>query len=409
MKKTGLGDRLTAMRGFDVIIVGAGAAGLSLAHAAARIVIPGVGTPQIALVEPPAGAPRPKDRTWCFWEHGAGPWDEVLAARWDRLAVLSPTGVRHEQAIGPQSYKMLRSRDFEAHVRAGLAPNVHEYAATVTAIDDGFDRATVHASRADGSRVSLQARRVFDSRPLCTPPAARTTLLQHFRGWFVHTGQDAFDPGTALLMDLRTAQPHHGVSFGYVLPLSSREALVEYTEFTREVLDDAGYEAALRRYTGEVLGLEGFTVAASEQGVIPMTDGNFPTRAGRCVFRLGAAGGATRPSTGYTFSGIQRQVASVVRSLERGRVPLPPSPHKRRHRAMDSVLLRALDSGRLDGAAFFARLFARNDMREILDFLDGRSVLGRELLMGATAPVVPMSVTALECAFRSLRPLRGTP
>ncbi|KIH99830.1 lycopene cyclase [Streptomonospora alba] len=397
------------MRGFDLLIVGAGAAGLSLAHAAAGIVLPGTGTPRIALIEPPAGAPRPGDRTWCFWEHGAGPWDEVLAARWDTLAVRSPTGARHEQAISPQSYKMLRSRDFEDHVRAGLGPDVHQYAATVTAIEDGADHATVHASRADGSPVSLTARRVFDSRPLPAPPPARTTLLQHFRGWFVHTEHDAFDPGTALLMDLRTAQPRRGVSFGYVLPLSCREALVEYTEFTRRVLDDAGYESALRRYTAEVLGLGRFTVAAAEQGVIPMTDGSFPTRAGRCVFRIGAAGGATRPSTGYTFSGIQRQVASVVRSLERGRVPVPPIPHKRRHLAMDSVVLRALDRGRLDGAAFFARLFARNDMRAVLDFLDGRSVLGRDLLVGAAAPVVPMSVTALECAFGSVRPERSTP
>ncbi|GAA4943787.1 lycopene cyclase family protein [Streptomonospora halophila] len=397
------------MRVFDLLIVGAGAAGLSLAHAAAGIVLPGVGTPQIALVEPPAGAPRPNERTWCFWEHGAGPWDEVLAARWDQLSVVSPTGARHEQSIGPQSYKMLRSRDFEDHVRGRMGPNVHEYAATVEAIDDGFDHATVHASRADGSPLSLTARRVFDSRPLTAPPAARTTLLQHFRGWFVHTGHDAFDPGSAVLMDLRTAQPRRGVSFGYVLPLSPREALVEYTEFTRRVLDDAGYEAALHHYTAEVLGLERFTVSASEQGVIPMTDGGFATRAGRRVFRMGAAGGATRPSTGYTFSGIQRQVASVVRSLERGRLPLPPIPHSRRHLAMDAVLLRALDSGRLDGAAFFARLFARNDMRDVLDFLDGRSGLGRELLVGATAPVVPMSVTMLECAFRSPRPMRSPP
>ncbi|MDT0300907.1 lycopene cyclase family protein [Streptomonospora wellingtoniae] len=392
------------MRGFDLLIVGAGAAGLSLARAAAGIVLPGVGTPRIALVEPPAGGPRSPDRTWCFWERGAGPWDAVLAARWDTVSVVSPSGAGHEQAIGPQSYKMLRSRDFDEYVRAGLGPNVHQYAATVTAIDDGADHATVHAEGADGSPVSLTARRVFDSRPPTALPAARTTLLQHFRGWFLHTAHDAFDPATALLMDLRTPQPRNGVSFGYVLPLSSREALVEYTEFTRRVLDDEGYDQALHRYTQDVLGLERFTVAASEQGVIPMTDGRLPTRAGRCVFRLGAAGGATRPSTGYTFSGIQRQVASVVRDLERGRPPTPPIPHKRRHLAMDSVLLRALDSGRLDGAAFFARLFARNDMRDVLDFLDGRAVLGRELLVAATAPVAPMSVTALECVFRPSPP-----
>ncbi|GAA1123605.1 lycopene cyclase family protein [Nocardiopsis composta] len=395
---------LTAMRRFDVLIVGAGAAGLTLAHTGAGSVLPGIGAPEIALVEPPPGAAsRAEERTWCFWEHGAGPWDGVLTASWRALSVVAPSGAGCEQAITPRSYKMLRSRDFEEHVRAGLAPNVHPCTATVTAITDGADRATVHALRPDGSPVELEARWVFDSRPPSAPPDARTTLLQHFRGWFVRTADDAFDPGTALLMDLRTPQPPRGVSFGYVLPLSRREALVEYTEFTREVLDDSGYDAALRHYTGQVLGLEGFTVTASEQGVIPMTDGCFPTRAGRRVFLLGAAGGAIRPSTGYAFSGIQRQVSSVVRALEEGRVPTPPVPHRRRHRAMDSVLLRALDSGRLDGAAFFARLFAENDMGDVLDFLDGCSAFGRELAMGATTPVVPMSVTAVERALLSLR------
>lgn len=400
---------LAAMARFDLLIVGAGAAGLTLAHTAAAAVLPGTATPEIALIEPPEGGPRPNDRTWCFWEPGPGLWDDILAARWDTLSVVAPTGARHEQNITPQFYKMLRSRDFDAHVRAGLGVNVHPYPATVTAVEDGPEYATVHAERSQGPPLQLEARWVFDSRPLPILPDAHTTLLQHFRGWFVHTGRDTFDTESALLMDLRTPQPDHGVSFGYVLPLSAREALVEYTEFSREVLDDAGYELALGHYTEEVLGLGRFTITGSEQGIIPMTDGGFPRRTGQRIFRIGAAGGATRPSTGYTFSGIQRQIAAVVSHLERGRVPEPPLPHHRRHLAMDSVLLRALDSGRLHGAEFFARLFARNDMRDVLDFLDGRSTLRRELALGTTTPLLPMSVTSLERTLWSLRPPRSAP
>ncbi|OLT24773.1 lycopene cyclase [Nocardiopsis sp. CNR-923] len=396
------------MREFDLIIVGAGAAGLTLAHSAAGAALPGTGVPRIALVEPPAGPARPPERTWCFWERGPGPWDDALAARWDTLSVVAPSGQRYEQAISPLSYKMLRSRDFDAHVRARLGPHVHPCTATVTAIEDGAERATVHASRPDGAPVRLSAPHVFDSRPRSAPPA-RTTLLQHFRGWFVRTERDAFAPATASLMDLRTPRPRTGVSFGYVLPTSAREALVEYTEFNRQALDADGYESALRRYCEEVLGLGRYTVAAREQGVIPMTDGRFRTRAGRRVYRLGAAAGAIRPSTGYAFSGIQRQVASVVRSLERGRAPVPPVPHRRRHLAMDSVLLHGLDSGRLDGAEFFARLFARNDTRDVLDFLDGGSTLRRELALGATTPVAAMSAALLARALAGLRPPRRSP
>ncbi|WP_046470852.1 lycopene cyclase family protein [Allosalinactinospora lopnorensis] len=392
------------MREFDVAVVGAGAAGLSLTHRLARANLPGAGRGGIALLEPPPGPLRAPARTWCFWEHDGGEWDGILAARWDRLAVIGPDGRRRRSRVAPLAYKMLRSGDFEAHVRSGLDGGVTPYDAAVTGIEDGPGRAAVRAVDPAGVPFALAARWVFDSRPPSRLPPAPTTLLQHFRGWFVRTEEDAFDPDDVVLMDLRTPQPPNGVSFGYLLPLSAREALVEYTEFTRQILDDAGYERALRDYTGRVLRLDEFTVTATEQGAIPMTSARFRTRAGRRVFRIGAAGGATRPSTGYTFSGIQRQAAAVVRALARGRVPVPPVPHRRRHLAMDAVLLRALDTGRLDGAEFFARLFGRNSLRDVLDFLDGHSTLPRELAMGATVPLVPMSATTAEHAWRTLRP-----
>jgi lycopene beta-cyclase len=46
---------------------------------------------------------------------------------------------------------------------------------------------------------------------------------------------------------------------------------------------------------------------------------------------------------------------------------------------MDAVLLRALDSGRLDGAAFFTDLFDRHPVERVLRFLDGASSPREEL------------------------------
>ncbi|MDA8371913.1 MAG: lycopene cyclase family protein [Nocardiopsaceae bacterium] len=390
------------MREFDVVVVGAGAAGLSLTRGLAEANVRGADIADIALVEPPPGAPRSPVRTWCFWERGGGPWDPVLAARWERLAVIGPDGRHRASSAAPFVYKMLRSTDVEEYVRSGLDGRVAQISAVVNGIEDGAERAVVRAVDANGEPIEIGARWVFDSRPPTSLPPAGTTLFQHFRGWFLRTDTDAFTPHSATLMDLRTPQPGNGVGFGYVLPFSVRAALVEYTEFTREILDDAGYEAALSDYTGRVLGLKDFTVTSTEQGVIPMTDARFRTRAGRRVFRIGAAGGATRPSTGYTFSGIQRQTAAVVDALTRGGTPVPPVPHRRRHLAMDAVLLRALDTGRLDGADFFARLFHRTPLPDVLDFLDGRSTLLRELALGATTPLLPMSATTVEQAWRAL-------
>jgi lycopene beta-cyclase len=281
---------------------------------------------------------------------------------------------------------MVRSRDYERVARTRLSQTA------VRCVE-----ALVEDVTPDGTVVGagLRGRWVFDTRPARPSGPGRTSLLQHFRGWRVRTAQDRFDPATASLMDFRPPQPPGGVAFGYVLPTSPREALVEYTEFSREVLTEAAYEAALSRWTGTQLELGDVEVLEVEQGAIPMTDAPFARRVGERVFRLGAAGGATRPSTGYTFSAAQRQVVAVAAALRDGRDPEPPAAFSRRHLAMDALLLRAIDTGRLDGAAFLADLFARQPTARVLRFLDGVTSLREDLAVMASAPAGAMLRTAL--------------
>ncbi|HEX5567037.1 MAG TPA: lycopene cyclase family protein [Streptomyces sp.] len=383
----------------DIAVVGAGAAGLSLAHRLAAGAGPHGTPPSVAVVEAPDGPVRAPARTWCFWENGPGPYDAVVRASWNRLRVRGPDGHVTEAALGGTRYKMIRSPDFTAWVEERLArlPGLRRLTAVVgEVVDDPAGGAVVHGVDGWGSAVRVRARWVFDSRPPRRLPAARSTLLQHFRGWFVRCSCDAFDPGAAELMDFRTPQPAHGLSFGYVLPLGRREALVEYTEFSRAPLEREAYERALRHYTGEVLGLAGMSVLDTEQGVIPMTDAVFPRRAGRAVFPIGAAGGATRPATGYAFAAIQRQSATIAAAYRRGRVPLPPPAHAARHRAMDAVMLRAVDTGRVAGARFFSELFLRNPADRLLRFLDGHSRWWEEFAIGMSTPVLPMLRSAVE-------------
>ncbi|MET7380687.1 lycopene cyclase family protein [Streptomyces sp. NPDC005526] len=394
----------------DVAIVGAGAAGLSLAH---RLALrpPGAHRLSVVLVTAPPGPLRPPDRTWCYWEAGPGPYDAALTASWHRLRVHAPHGARMEDDISPLRYKMLRSDDFESLVDGVVArsPETTRLEASVDTVEGLADGAEVRGRAADGRPVRVRARWVFDSRPLPLAglPAARTTLLQHFHGWFVRHERPVFDTGTVELMDFRTPQPAHGLSFGYVLPTGRRQALVEYTEFSARPLSRQRYEAALRHYTGDVLGLGDFEVTATETGVIPMTDAPFARQTGPSVFRIGAASGATRPSTGYTFAAVQRQTGAVAAALRAGRRPLPPPAHPARSLAMDAVLLRALASGRVDGAAFFSRLFARVPARRLLRFLDGRTRLHEELSIGLRTPVLPMLRTALELPLLPRRPFEA--
>jgi len=389
------------MADYDVVIIGAGAAGLTLTHHMGRVNERRDRPLRTVLVEAPPGPHTPPPRTWCFWEPDGGVWDPLLAARWSDLSFFGADGAEHRSSADPYVYKMLRSTDVDAHVRAAADEYLDQRELFVDGVEDGFEHATVHADAPHGGREHLTARWVFDSRPVAPVSTGRTRLLQHFRGWFVRAPTELFDPAAAVLMDMRTPQPRHGVAFGYVLPLSRREALVEYTEFGRTALTTAEYERALKDYCDRV-GVPDVEVVSAEQGVIPMTDARFATRVGKRLFRVGTAGGATRPSTGYTFSGVDRQATAIAKALAEGRVPEPPVPHRSRHLIMDAIMLRALDSGRVSGADFFTRLFAGNRLGDVLAFLDGDSRFSRELVMGLTTPVAAMSLSTVDHFWHAL-------
>lgn len=386
----------------DVALVGAGGAGLSLLH---QLALRGPERLRVALVDPVDRlTTRPDDRTWCFWDDGRSDVDPALHRSWDRVVVVGPDHRRRVLHLAPMRYAMLRSSDFYALVAqvASRFDVVH----VPHPADEVLDGAGAAVVTAGGRRV--RARWVFDSRS--SPPArpGATSLLQHFRGVVVRADRDVVDPDLPVLMDFTTPQPSTGVSFGYSLPSDARTALVEYTEFSPAVLSDAGYARALEAYVPHVLGGDvPHRVVHTEQGAIPMTDGVYVRRVGRRVMRIGTAGGATRPSTGYTFAAMQRQAAAVAVALLDGREPVPPRPYPRRHAWTDALVLRGLADGSLDGAGFLTRLFDRNPPQRVLRFLDGVTSPPVELALMSTAPPATMTALALrDAAGRLTRRLR---
>ncbi|MBM0260392.1 lycopene cyclase family protein [Micromonospora sp. 4G55] len=384
------------MDNVDLAVVGGGGAGSLLLAALDRHDLREL---RIAVVDPVRK--RGQDRTWAFWSTPGTDLEPMLSASWREVEVTTPAG-RRRLDLAPLRYAMLRSapvyeRAAEAERRLGAT----RVDAAVGALDD--DGGSVTVRDADGAAL-LQARWVLDSRPRPPRRAGRTSWLQHFRGWWLESPGPVFDPGRAVLMDFRTPQPARGVSFGYVLPVSDRYALVEYTEFSPRRLTDAGYDAALRGYA-DLLGLDltALRVRQVEDGVIPMTDAPFEGRPSPRVVRLGTAGGATRPSTGFTFSAMHRQADDVARALAAGRAPVPRPAYPRRHRWMDAVALRALDRGAVGGPEFFDRLFDRNPAQRVLRFLDGATTPAEDLAVMRSSPLLPMTSAVVGDAVGRLR------
>ncbi|MCD5309913.1 lycopene cyclase family protein [Kineosporia babensis] len=387
----------------DVAIVGGGGAGLNLVLAldhAARA--SGRPAPSIALIDPVRRSGQ--DRTWCWWAgpQGQPEWVEPLLTRsWPTMKMVDGVGASRTYDLAPLRYQMLRSADLYAAADAALERlGGVRITAAADHVTDGMPHAVV---RAGDERV--RASWVFDSRP--TPPTgpASTTLLQHFRGWTVRFAPGAvkLDENVATLMDFSVPQPSRGVAFAYCLPLSADSALIEYTEFSPAVLEPDRYDEALRSYLARAWGGLPYTVEAVEDGVIPMTDATFARRTGDRLFRLGTAGGATRASTGYTFSAMQRQAAEIAELLLADRLPVPPRPYPLRHRWMDAVMLRALDRGYVDGPGLFAGLFADHPSDRVIRFLDGTSTPADELAIMGSTPTPAMMRSAFEDVSARLR------
>jgi len=386
----------------DLAVLGAGGAGLSLlTQLDRRLTARGGQVPSAVLVDPVHH--RGNDRTWCLWDDGASELDPVVHRAWSRVQLIGADGRERVLDLAGMRYLMIRSADFyaladDAAARLG--------AVRIPAVADQVGVGVVHAGG-----IRIRARWIFDSRPAAPRRRANTALLQHFRGWTVRFARDVFDPDLPTLMDFSVQQPRHGVAFGYVLPSSARRALVEYTEFSPTRLTDADYQAALHAYLHRRYGVSprDYVIDHVEDGAIPMTDAVHARRAAPGRFLIGAAGGATRGSTGYTFAAIQRQAAAVADALLDGVEPVPPPAYPARHRWMDAVLLRALDRGLVAGPELFAALFDRQPTDRVLRFLDGASSPREELAVMASVPTWPMVRATLGDAAARARRRRERP
>lgn len=389
----------------SIVIVGAGAAGLSVAYYLSTL------NQQIdftcTLIDP--DTKEENDRTWAFWG-GPFEFDHLVKKRWNYVDILtSQRRVRRESA----GYRFIPADRFYAACldRIRNDSRFTFLRARAERIESEADRCTVTYRSFDGAAGALQSSEqrtlsadyvvdsVFGSGLRVSGEAydrARAHLRQSFVGWEVQTRVAQWDCDVATLMDFSERGSDFALEFHYVLPDSPTRALCEYTTVDEEVPDQDYLEEQLERYLDSTIGAGGWSIVRREKGTIPLFERTEPVFDGRVVY-AGVSSGAARPSTGYAFRSIVEQAKDIAETLaatpgtdRAGTRGVQRLPHARsRPRFYDRVFLELLrrDSSVMPGA--LCSMFAGNSGERVFRFLAGRSTLADEARIVWSLPWPP--------------------
>ncbi len=377
---------------YDYIITGGGCAGLSLAGAMAH----GPLHNKRVLVIDNESKHR-NDKTWCFWSDDPTEVYSKHQINWQHLQVHTPRQ-SYEQQVAPFTYNLVNSLDYYQEKRNQITqmPHAERLLAEVNAInpiEGGVSVAT--------DRGTYRSRFVFNSIvfPQAKDQKKGIYLQQHFCGWVVEMEQPVFDPQKMILMDFRVDQSQ-GVSFVYILPFSETKALVEFTVFSSHPWGKPAYAQAIRSYLTASFGKVPYQITHEETGVIPMTNHTFERYPMPGVMNLGTAAGLTKATTGYTFRRIQHDCQAIVQALSLTGSPYYDRKQQVRFNIYDNLLLYLIREEGSEVHHIFDRLFARNDFRKVLRFLDEETHLGEELYMMVRLPWAPFLRSIRDYYFR---------
>ena len=356
---------MSQVRDFDVVILGGGMTGLTLAHHIASLNAAQPANQRQTLVVEPREAYL-RDKTWCYWQHAKTPFDAAITHQWSQWSVswddktqVSRANIPYVRVDSSRFYDIAR-REIDASESVTL--QLGEKAKSVIS-----GRAKVEIT--SQSNV-WRAKTVFDTRPASLP---EDILLQHFVGWEIETEIDIFDPTTVTLMDFVSGAKD--IHFFYVLPFSPRRALVETTHFSKAVAANEVYEQELRQYLADRFGLSDWRILHREKGVIPMPRQapNLTARDYQQIIPLGLHSDTVKPSTGYCYPHAQHQASQQVQALFADAKLNAVPARSRLVRWLDAVFIGFLEEHPQRGGEIFFRLFNRVPSDALVRFLSDQA------------------------------------
>ena len=343
----------------DLIILGGGCAGLSLATRLAR---------QSPTVRTLVLEPRTRyteDRTWCGWRLYPHPFADCVSAEWDRWRIRTPLG-NIDRGSKEYPYEMIDSGRFYQTSADILATSTNVTLMQGTAAANLHETAD-HVDIVTEEGRTLSAPYVIDTRPRAIS-LSHPWLWQNFVGYVIDVKNASTDtfPDMPTLMDFQAAGDCVA-QFMYIVPAGDHRFLCEWTQFAREPGRLAEIEAKLNLWLETCA--PGFRCERRESGSLPMALA--PPAASTRVVPAGTRGGSMRASTGYAFHAIQRWADECASSIAATAIPTAPRRSSLLD-AMDILFLRVLQQKSTSAEKIFSALFRGAPPDSLVRFLAGQ-------------------------------------
>ncbi|MFN2260658.1 MAG: lycopene cyclase family protein [Psychroflexus sp.] len=357
---------------YNYIIIGAGASGLHLVLAMLDDAF--FRDKKILILD--KIEKNKNDRTWCFWEKEQGKWDDLLTQSWNQGLVVAKNE-KIQLNLKAYQYKMIRSSDFYSAAKSKI-----DACENVSWLTENVQKTKQLDQEAE---VTTDERKytadfVFDSRipkSYSLEHPEYLNVAQHFKGWIIETESDVFDDQKFTMMDF-SLKDGETTSFTYILPITSKKALVEFTYFTPNIVENNVYEKFMKEYISEQMKIQKYKIVDEEQGVIPMTNFPFSNFNSQNMIKIGTAGGWVKASSGYSFKNCERQSQKIISKLKSEVIDFKIDNNvKFKH--YDKIFLEVLTKNNDFGEELFYRMYKNNKIETIFKFLDEKSTFKEDL------------------------------
>ena len=207
------------------------------------------------------------------------------------------------------------------------------------------------------------AEKIYDSR---SEKQKKGELIQHFLGIKIDVADNTFNAKKLTLMHF--TKEKNILHFIYILPFSHNSALVESTVFSKEVFTDSWYRDKINKYLKSKNIIE-FKEQSMEKGIIPMFFQDEKKISNSNIFNIGIRGGACKPSTGYAFAFLIKQI-QILKNSNKNYLNV----HKYLDKKMDKIFINFLKNNNENGKSFI-KLASNLSGNEFQSFMMGESNL----------------------------------